>query len=212
MQDMQNASVDMILTDPPYGISYVSNQRTKSEKFDMLKNDNNDVRLLAYSEFARVLKDDSVCVVFASWKNFAYDFIELRKHFDIKNVIVWWKRGGGMGDLRHSLLTDYELAIVCHKGKARIRGKRIGSVWECTKLNPNKMVHPTQKPEQLIERIIEKYTDDGDCILDPFMGSGTTGVACVNTGRKFIGMELDDKYFAIAEQRINNAVLSVCTK
>ena len=175
----------------------------------MLKNDDNDVRLSAYTEFARVLKDDSVCVVFASWKNFAYDFIELRKHFDIKNVIVWWKRGGGLGDLRHSLLTDYEFAIVCHKGKARIRGKRIGSVWECPKLNPNKMVHPTQKPEQLIERLIEKWSDDGDCVFDPFMGSGTTGVACVNTGRRFIGIELDKTYFEIAEQRIKDAVFSL---
>lgn len=71
MKDMPCGSVDMILTDPPYGI-----------------------RLLAYSEFARILKSDSVPIVFASWKNVAVDIQELQKYFDIKNVIVWFKGGG----------------------------------------------------------------------------------------------------------------------
>jgi site-specific DNA-methyltransferase (adenine-specific) len=65
--------------------------------------------------------------------------------------------------------------------------------------------HPTQKPLKLMSRIIEKFTDEGDTILDPFMGSGTTGVACMNLNRKFIGMEIDAEYFKIAEKRISEA-------
>lgn len=195
-------SVDMVLTYPPYGINYYSNYRVKSDKFDFLKNDNNDSRFLAYKELERVLKPDCVCIVFASWKNYHKDFLELDKLFDIKNVIVWWKHGGGIGDLKHTLVTDYELAIVCHKGKCKIRGKREGSVWECNKVNSNKMIHPTQKPLGIVERLIEKFSDEGDTILDCFMGSGTTGVACVNTNRNFIGIELDKKYFDVAQQRI----------
>ena len=209
MKSIPDGSIDMILTDPPYGIKYSSNMRTKTEKFDVLKNDDNDIRLLAYSEFARILKNNSVAVVFASWKNVAVDIEELQKHMDIKNIIVWFKGGGGMGDLKHTLLTDYELAIVCHKGKCRIRGKREGSVFQFAKVNPNKMVHPTEKPVDLIEKIILKFTDENAVILDPFAGSGSTGVAAVNTGRKFIGFELDDKYFEIAKQRINDAVFSM---
>lgn len=68
-------------------------------------------------------------------------------------------------------------------------------------------VHPTQKPVALLEYLIKTYTNPGDVVLDNCMGSGSTGVACVNTGRKFIGIEKDTKYFDIAEQRINNAVL-----
>lgn len=67
-------------------------------------------------------------------------------------------------------------------------------------------VHPTQKPVALMEYLIRTYTNEGDTVLDNTMGSGTTGVACVNTGRQFIGIERDDKYFAIAKQRIENAM------
>ena len=74
---------------------------------------------------------------------------------------------------------------------------------ECNSLN---RVHPTQKPELLMEYLIKTYTNDNEVVLDFTMGSGTTGVACVNTNRNFIGMELDDKYFEIAEKRINEAI------
>lgn len=69
-----------------------------------------------------------------------------------------------------------------------------------------KPVHPTQKPVALMEYLIRTYTNEGDTVLDNTMGSGTTGVASVNTGRKFIGIERDDKYFAIAQKRIENAM------
>ena len=95
MKDIPDASIDMILTDPPYGIRYRSNMRVKTDRFDPLENDDNDTRLLAYSEFARILKNDSVAIVFASWKNVAVDIQELQKYFGIKNVIVWFKGGGG---------------------------------------------------------------------------------------------------------------------
>ncbi len=65
--------------------------------------------------------------------------------------------------------------------------------------------HPSQKPIKLIRKLIEKYTNEGDTILDPFMGSGTTGVACVQTGRNFIGIEIEPKYYDIAEKRIKDA-------
>lgn len=205
MKDIPDKSIDMVLTDPPYGIKYKSNMRTKSPKFEMIANDNNSARFLVYPEMYRVLKDDSAAIVFASWKNYAEDYIELSKCFDIKNVIVWWKHGGGIGDLKHTLLTDYEIAIICHKGKCKIRGKRIGSVWECNKVNPNKMLHPTQKPEKLLEELIEKYSDSDETVLDCFMGSGSTGVACINTNRSFIGIEKEAKYFDIACRRIEDA-------
>ena len=66
--------------------------------------------------------------------------------------------------------------------------------------------HPTEKPVPLLEYLIKTYTNEGDTVLDNTMGSGTTGVACVNTNRNFIGMELDDKYFEIAEKRINDTI------
>ena len=74
--------------------------------------------------------------------------------------------------------------------------------------NKNRL-HPTQKPVALLEYLIKTYTNEGETVLDNCMGSGSTGVAAVNTNRKFIGIELDNKYFEIAKQRINNAVFSL---
>ena len=75
------------------------------------------------------------------------------------------------------------------------------------KFKQEKGLHPTQKPVELMEYLIKTYTNPGDTVLDNTMGSGTTGVACVQTGREFIGMESDAKYFTIAEQRISDAVV-----
>lgn len=202
MKMIPDNSIDLILTDPPYGIKYQSNMRKKTKKFSVLENDDNDLRFIAYHEMFRVLKENSCCIVFASWKNFAQDYTELEKYFSIKNTIIWVKKGGGIGDLKHSLSTDYEIAIVCHKGKCPIRGKREGSVWEIKKVNPNKMKHPTEKPNELFEKLIRKFSDEGGIVLDSFLGSGTTAVASINTQRNFIGFELSKEYFDIAEKRI----------
>ena len=72
--------------------------------------------------------------------------------------------------------------------------------------NNSKRVHPTQKPVDLLEYLIKTYTNEGETVLDNCMGSGSTGVACINANRKFIGIELDDKYFEIAENRIKESI------
>jgi len=101
--------------------------------------------------------------------------------------------------------TGWEAIAILHKAGKRKKWHGGGSraVWTCNKSHAP--VHPTEKPLPLVERLICLFTNVGDTILDPFMGSGTTGVACMRTGRKFIGMESDTKYFAIAEQRIADA-------
>lgn len=73
--------------------------------------------------------------------------------------------------------------------------------------NAKRGVHPTQKPVELFEYLIKTYTNEGETVLDNVMGSGTTGVACINTNRNFIGMELDDNYFEIASKRIADAII-----
>lgn len=88
-------------------------------------------------------------------------------------------------------------------------GKNPGDVWDIPNVknnHPEKTEHPCQFPEALVERLLRSMTREGDTVLDPFLGSGTTGVAAVNTGRKIIGIERDDKYFAIAQKRIEDAM------
>jgi len=205
MPQIPDGSVDCVLTDPPYGISYQSNMRVASAQFAVLENDDNDMRFDAYVEIYRILKDNSVAIVFCSFKNYADDYNELKKLFSIKNAIIWNKGGGGIGDLSHSLLTDYEIAIVAHKGSCEIRGKRDGSVWTHAKVPPSDMVHATEKPVSLFSRLMYKFTDAGAVVLDPFLGSGTTAVAAHNTGRHFIGIEMDETYYKIACKRLADA-------
>ena len=80
------------------------------------------------------------------------------------------------------------------------------SIITVSKQHPSKMLHPTQKPVDLLEYLIKTYTNDGELVLDNCMGSGSTGVACLNTNRKFIGIELDAKYFEIAKNRIEETI------
>ena len=205
MGGMKDSSVGMIITDPPYGINFQSNMRTKTEKFSILENDNNNIRFEAYKEFPRIMKENTVAVVFCSWKNFALDYNELSKYLDIKNVIIWDKGGGGIGDLKHTFATDYEMAMIAHKGKCKIRQKRIGSVWDIQKVFPGSMIHPTQKPVELFERFIHQFTDQYDLVFDPFLGSGTSAIACMNANRNFLGVEVDEKYCKIALDRLEKA-------
>jgi len=207
MKDIPDKSVDLVLTDPPYGIDYQSNMRVKSKKFDKLVNDNNDSRFDAYKEFYRILKDNSVVISFCSFKNYADDFNELKKYYDIKNCIVWFKGGGGIGDLKHSLLTDYELAIVAHKGNRAINGKREGSVWQVNKVPPGQMFHPTEKPFQLLKKFIDQFSNKDNVVLDSYAGSGTHLMAAKNLHRKYIGIEISEKYCEIAKQRLRQEVL-----
>ncbi len=111
--------------------------------------------------------------------------------------------GGGIGDLAHSLLTDYELAIVGHKGAAKIRGKRDGSVWNIGKVAPTEMSHPTEKPENLMGKFILQFSDEGDTVLDCFAGSGPTLLAAEKLKRNWLGIEIEPKYVAVATARID---------
>lgn len=208
IKQMPENYIDMILTDPPYGIEYQSNHRTKSKKMRKIENDDNDFRFTVYDKFKRVMKQDSVCCVFCSWKNFAKDYDYMNNLFKIINVIIWHKPGGGMGDLRYSLATDYEMCIICAKGKPEILSKRNGSVITVKRINTNKMIHPTEKPVDLYRYIIQTWTKKKDIVLDCFAGSFVNAIACIRTQRKFICIESDEQYFNQGVKRVENEILS----
>ena len=108
-----------------------------------------------------------------------------------------------MGDLKGDFAPKVEFILFLHKGRRLINGKRDPNILKFARTgNVN---HPTEKPVDLCEYLISKFSESGDVILDPFMGSGTTGVACINTGRDFLGIELDKEYFEIASNRIKEA-------
>lgn len=205
IKKMPSNYVDMILTDPPYGINYQSNRVDYRRK---IKNDNNDFRFKVYDEMKRIMKPDSVICIFCSYKNFAKDYIYLSNIFKIINVLVWYKGQGSMGDLE-TLSTDYELCIVCGIGKPKIRGKRCGSVIRISKVPPVQMKHPTEKPIDLYRFIIRKWSDRKNIVLDCFAGSFVNAIACIEEDRKYICIEQDEEYFKQGTKRIESKLLQI---
>lgn len=186
---MDGGKADMVFTDPPYGVEYQSNMRTKSEKFDVLANDDQFLDILPVIE----MFSDGWCFVWTSWK-VQTKWIEMFGPFGYPtNVVIWHKPGGGIGDLKRTFASDYEVALVWHRG-AELCGKRIGSVWTISKDGATTYVHPTQKPVSLGVEAIDKTTVHGNVVLDLFGGSGSTLIACEKTNRHARLMELDPKY------------------
>ena len=193
---MDGQKADMVNTDPPYGVSYQSNMRTKSAKFDLLKND--DVIL----EVVPIIEASSTGWVFiwTTWKVID-KWLENTKGFGFPtNMVIWSKGGGGIGDLKKTFSTDYEMALVFNRG-AELCGKRVGSVWKVGKDGAAEYKHPTQKPVALAEEAIDKTTHSGALVLDLFGGSGSTLIACEKTGRINRSMELDPKYVDVIIKR-----------
>ena len=186
---MDGQKADLVFTDPPYGVEYQSKMRTKSKKFDVLKNDHH------FLDIAPVIHCHSQGWVFVwtSWKV----QVKWLDQFDAfgypSNIVIWHKPGGGMGDLKKTFLSDYEVALVWHRG-AELCGERIGSVWTINKDGTSSYIHPTQKPVALACEAIDKTTNECAKILDLFGGSGSTLIACEKTNRVCYMMELDEHY------------------
>lgn len=195
--------VDAIITDPPYGMSFQSNRRkTKYSKI------NNDSHLNWVDDFIdrcyRISNDNTAHYMFSSFHNIDIFKQAIEKKFKLKNILVWEKNNASMGDLKADFAPKVEFVLFFQKGRRKINGKRDPNIFRFNKTG-NKL-HPTEKPVDLMEYLISKFTDENQVVLDPFMGSGTTGVACKNLDRNFIGIELVEGYFNIAKDRIEDGI------
>ena len=225
MKNIPDGSVDLVLTDPPYGTTAckwdsVIPFEPMWEQLNRIIKPNGAICLFGSEPFSSALRMSNI-------KNFKYDWI-------------WNKKLAGNGILaKKQPLKIHEIVSVFHSGiympqmtKGRYRKKMTGGIKESEITGGNAVVdeysndlyypksileygignmrkgrlHPTQKPIELLEYLIKTYTNEGEAVLDFTMGSGSTGVACVNTNRRFIGIELDDGYFNIAKKRIEEAV------
>lgn len=228
MKDIESGSIDLILTDPPYGTTAckwdsVIPFEPMWEQLHRIIKKNGAIVLFGSEPFSSALRMSNI-------KNYKYDWIwethkgknpflskkqPLKKHeiisiFNAKNVYIpqmsdgepYKKRGS------HNKLKEHNIYM---RG-----GKEVGYAYDfdSSKRYPTSVLkfsnhnqgknsfHPTQKPVALMEYLIKTYTNEGETVLDFTMGSGTTGVACINTNRKFIGIEKDETYFNIAKNRI----------
>jgi len=190
MKDIPDKSVDLVLTDPPYGMEFQSNYRKK--KYDKIIGDDG-FPLWIFDEFNRIAK--KAVYVFCRWDN----LVEVPKP---KSVIAWIKNNWSMGDLKHEHGRQWE-AVCFYPQEEHEFVKRIPDVITANRTGNN--FHPTEKPIEAVGKIIK--ANKGDLILDPFVGSGTTAVAAKQLGRKYIGIEISEKYCDIARQRLRQEVL-----
>jgi site-specific DNA-methyltransferase (adenine-specific) len=179
--------VDAVVTDPPYGMAFRSNHRTT--KHAAIANDSDGVML----ELACSIPATHSKYIFCRWDNLA----TVPKP---KSLVTWVKNNWSMGDLEHEHARQTEVALF-YQGENHFfpKGRPTDVIHAPRTGNDN---HPTEKPVQLMHAFVE-WTDG--LVLDPFMGSGTTGVACAKLGRKFIGIELEPRYFDISCKRIESA-------
>ena len=208
MKQIENESIDLIVTDPPYLIKYKTNYR-KNKDHDFcseILNDDNEQLIIDYiKECYRILKNNTAMYMFCNCDKVDFFKQELENAgFKIKNMIIWVKNNWTAGDLKAQFGKQYEIIFLVNKGRKCFNGKRITDVWMFDRISGKKQLHQNQKPVDLLKQCILKHSDENDIIFDGFMGSGSTGVACIETGRKFIGVELDKKYFEIAKERIDN--------
>lgn len=211
-------SIDLIVSDIPYKI--VSGGCTKdpvkirATKFmggmldrhnpndhDLIKSGKifkyNDIK---FSEFLpslyRILKDDSHCYLMVNGRNLNELQNEAEKvGFKYQNLLVWDK---GNATPNKWYMNACEFILFLRKGKAK-NINNLGSKTILSVPNVRNKMHPTEKPVELIQILIENSSNENDTVLDPFMGSGSTGIACLNTNRNFIGIEIDAKYYEIAK-------------
>lgn len=216
LKDIPDKSVDLIVTDPPYFLSMGhAGSSTNAKNSDSLNSNRtfNDLAICApfyktlFSEYARVLKEDGNFYFFTDWRGYAYYFPLINAALPVRNMLVWDKKSGpgSFYSFAHEL-------IIFGTYKSKTKGGVGTNVWRMSAFNSGAAktnggkVHPTQKPWELIAKAIEDSTEPDAVVLDTFMGSGTTAVACIKTGRNYIGFELDEGYHAIAQRRIAEAI------
>ena len=228
MQDIPDKSIDMILCDLPYGTTAckwdtIIPFEPLWEQYERVIKDNGAIVLCGSQPFTSALVMSNPKLFKYCW---TWDKVTAKGHLVAKirtmqqteDIVVFGKGRIQYYPImedrekdRKDVDTEYSRTEIMggevkRKRKKIVRTKKYPkTILTFSNASQKGKVHPTQKPVALMEYLIKTYTNEGETVLDNCMGSGTTGVACLNTNRNFIGIELDDKYFEIAKRRINGA-------
>lgn len=215
LQLLDNGSVNCVITDPPFGIDNLSNRsETEAGKKYARKiaNDENpqqaiEVFLSVMNALEPKMADDCDIYIFtahtvlAEWLMLCRE-MESLFGFKYKSMLIWDKgECPGLGDL-NSWGVGYEVILFLKKGKKERQTKRPSGIIPCKPILAGKLIHPHEKPEPLLERLIKFSTKPGELIVDPFGGSGATVRAARNTGRSGIAIELDEYNHAQAVRKL----------
>lgn len=201
MKRIPDNIVDLVVTDPPYCIGTTSNGQKGSWT------DNNLIRPFFdayFQELERVCKEKCELYINTDWRTYPFLYPIMQKYFNVKNLIVWdyeWIKAGSHYRFSHEFIIYAIQGDVKRKFSASER-----DVWRIRPINftSKEKLHNAQKPLELVQKMIVNSSNENDVVLDTFMGSGTTAVACIETNRNYIGFEIDENYYRTALRRIEN--------
>lgn len=217
LKNIPSESINLIVTDPPYGMNFKSNRQNYSNEVKVDREDyfqaihGDDYLNCDWLPFAyNVLKNNSAIYIFCHWSKWNQLSFEVEKvGFQIKNMIVINKSNHGMGDLTGCYAPKHELLLYATKGR-HILNKPTGrknDVWNLpVKFTTSYKLHPNEKPLSWLEPCILESSNPGDIVLDPFCGSGSTLVCAKDSHRKYCGIEIDKSYYDIAVNRLDYVV------
>jgi len=197
LRQLPDESVDLLLTDPPYGMRY------RAKKWGRTMQGDNDVSWFrpVIRECYRVLRPDTHAYIFCNEYGLATFRAEMAAAgFKVKRLLVWVKDQHTAGDLRGDYANRTEFLLFGHKGRRFLSGHRDANVLFFKRAGRERL-HPTEKPEEMLRYLIQKSSATGELVLDPFAGSGTTCRAAKDLGRRFLGIEIEPTYTEIARRR-----------
>jgi len=206
LASMPDGYVSSCVTDPPYGMNFQSNRSKNGPRHRKIESDDK-INTEWISIVFNKLREGGALITFCDWKTSDVWRNAIEKNgFNLKSQIIWDRQIHGMGDLTGSFAPMHDIIWYATKGRRKFVNGRPKSVISVPRPLPSQdHGHPTCKPVSLMAHILRSIDDGlGGFILDPFMGSGSTGVACVETNFDFIGIEKDPEYFNIACERIKN--------
>ena len=202
MKDIPDGSVDAIITDIPYAVV-----NRPSNGIRNLDKNKADVLTFCIKDFLNECERISkgYCIIFCGREQFSYIYEFFTKLNGTTRTVIWEKSNPSPMNGQHIYLSGVEIAVWFKKrGHKTFNAHCKNTVFRHP--NGRNKYHPTEKNMNLWNELLMDCTNEGDIVLDPCMGSGTTGVACVNLNRDFIGIELDEGYFEIAKNRIQEAI------
>ena len=222
MKQFPDKSIDLVVADPPYKIVQggCSNKAVTINACGGIlnKHNGNNIELVKKGkifnhneiqfnewlpEIYRVLKDNSHCYIMINGRNLSKLQMEAEKvGFEFHNIIGWDK---GNATPNKWYMQRLEFILFLFKGEAKnINNMGTTTLLQVPNIKRGTKLHPTEKPVDLMKVLIENSSNEGDLILDPFMGAGSTALACKELNRNFIGFEIDKHYHSIAEKRLLN--------
>lgn len=227
LKEIPDESIDLIVTDPPYNVSNKGKFEIKEKQYKRICEEWDVFTKEEYLKFTiqwlkecnRVLKNGGAIYVTGAFHNIFDTFIIMRDeiNFTFRNFITWFKPNAMPIKFAKNIgCFAYSCEYICYFSKGKVKtfnydllkeingGKQMRDIIQLSISQNKKIKHPSKKPLELIELFIKASSNEGDVVLDPFIGSGTTAVACKKLNRNYIGIEKNENYYQIANERIEN--------